>query len=96
MDDGWRQKPGPAVAVLVVVPPEEVLPEGSAVLQDPNRSGKSGLYLIVLNWASENGLSLETCGRLCILVTAKSASSSATGLLRIDEPRSACSVSWPG
>jgi hypothetical protein len=37
---------------------------------DPNRSGKLGLYLSVLNRASENGLSLETCGRLCVLVTA--------------------------
>jgi hypothetical protein len=28
----------------------------------PNRSGKVGRYLSVLNWASENGLSLETWG----------------------------------
>ena len=32
----------------------------------------------------------------CVLVTPRSASSNATGLERIDEPRSACSVSWPG
>ena len=35
---------------------------------DPKRSGNSGVYFSVLNWLSENGLSLETCGRLWVLV----------------------------
>ncbi|CKR67466.1 Uncharacterised protein [Mycobacterium tuberculosis] len=61
---------------------------------DSNRFGKSGRYLRVLNWASDNGLSLLVCGRECDLVTPRSASSSATGLELIDEPRSACRVSW--
>src|SRR5487761_357955 len=62
----------------------------------PKRSGNSGRYFRVRNWLSEYGLSSETCGRLCVLVTPKSASRKATGLELIDVPRSACSVSWPG
>src|SRR5437879_4875750 len=45
-----------------------------------NRSGNSGRYLSVLNCASEYGLSFEQCGREWLLVTSRSASSSATGL----------------
>src|SRR5229473_2106167 len=48
----------------------------------PNRSGKSGRYLSVLNWASEYGLSSETCGRLWVLATSRSTSKAATGLRR--------------
>jgi len=36
-------------------------------------SGKSGRYLSVLNWASEYGLSLDTCGREWRFVTPRSA-----------------------
>ncbi len=32
---------------------------------EPKRAGKSGRYFSVLNWASEYGLSFETCGREC-------------------------------
>ena len=42
---------------------------------------------------SEKGLSLETYGRECVFVTPRSARSSATDLLVIELPRSACSVS---
>src|SRR5271168_186234 len=59
----------------------------------PKRPGNSGRYFMVRNWLSEYGLSSETCGRLCVLVTPKSASKNATGLELIDVPRSACSVS---
>src|ERR1039458_8314808 len=38
----------------------------------PKRSGNSGRYFMVLNWLSEKGLSLETWGRLWVLVTPKS------------------------
>jgi hypothetical protein len=58
----------------------------------PNLSGNSGLYLSVLNCASENGLSFETCGREWLFVTPRSASSSATAFDVIDEPRSAWTV----
>src|SRR6266699_1495677 len=43
----------------------------------PKRSGNSGRYFSVRNWLSEYGLSLETCGRLCVLVTPRSASKKA-------------------
>jgi hypothetical protein len=54
---------------------------------EPNRSGKSGRYLNVLNWASEYGLSLETCGREWVLVTPRSASREATDFEVIADPR---------
>src|SRR5271165_3898149 len=55
--------------------------------------GKSGRYFRVLNWDSLNGLSSDTCGRLCDWVTPRSASRNATGLEVIEEPRSAWMVS---
>src|ERR1039458_9680347 len=60
----------------------------------PNRSGKSGRYLKVRNCDSEYGLSLLTWGRLCDLVTPRSASRWATGLAIIGDPRSECMESW--
>src|SRR3954468_10895299 len=62
----------------------------------PKRAGNSGWYLRVLKWASENGLSLEVCGRLCDLVMPRSASIKAVALAFIGPPRSAWRVSWPG
>jgi hypothetical protein len=62
----------------------------------PKRSGNSGRYFRVRNWLSEYGLSFETYGRLCVLVTPRSASKNATGLELMEVPRSACSVSRPG
>src|ERR1700694_5720069 len=59
---------------------------------EPNRPGNSGRYVSVLNWASEYGLSFEQCGREWLLVTPRSASSSATGLEAMDVPRSAWMV----
>ena len=38
----------------------------------------------------------ETCGRLCVFVTPRSASKRATGLDLIEVPRSVWSVSCPG
>lgn len=62
----------------------------------PKRSGKSGRYLSVLKLDSLKGLSFETWGRECVLVTPRSESSRATDLLLIELPRSACSVSCEG
>src|SRR5665811_1325199 len=59
------------------------------VAKDP---GKSCRYFIVLNWASENGLSLLTRGREWVRVTPRSTSSAETGLEVIEVPRSACTV----
>src|SRR5919202_4775833 len=61
---------------------------------EANWPGKPGRYFRVVNWASEYGLSLETCGRLCDWVTPRSASRNATGLAVIEEPRSAWMLSW--
>src|SRR4030067_2912364 len=63
---------------------------------EPNRSGNPDVYLSVLNWDSEKGLSLETWGRPWVLVTPRSESNSATFLEVIEEPRSAWMVSCPG
>src|SRR5665811_1210724 len=68
-----------------------------ASARQPKRSGKVGAYLRVLNQASLYGLSLETFGRECDLVTSKSDSSAATVLEVIDVPRSAwttCGTPW--
>src|ERR1035441_8442728 len=62
---------------------------------EPWRSGKSGMYLRVLKWLSEYGLSSETWGRLWVLVTPKSAINSATGFEVIEVPRSAWMVKSP-
>src|SRR5450759_1091072 len=59
------------------------------VAKDP---GKSCRYFIVLNCASENGLSLLTRGREWERVTPRSASRAETGLEVIEVPRSACTV----
>src|SRR5258708_5048549 len=61
-----------------------------------NRAGKAGRYFSVLNWLSEDGLSLETYGREWLLVMPRSASKNATGLDVIEEPRSAWSVNVCG
>jgi hypothetical protein len=71
MHVGGSQQAEAAVAVLRVVPSDKVLAVGACVLIEPNRSGNAGRYFSVLNWASENGLSLETCGRAWVLVTPK-------------------------
>ena len=75
---------------------KKTCPNARPSSSDPKRSGNYGQYLSVLHCASENGLSFDTCGRLWVLVTPRSASNSATGLLFMDDPRSAWSVSWPG
>ncbi len=72
-----------AVMVFVVVPVEEARGVARACSMQPKRSGKPGRYLSVLKGDSEKGLSFETCGRECVLVTPRSASSNATDLLVI-------------
>ena len=63
MDVGGGVQAQPGVAMFVVVPAEEGLAVPRAASIESNRSGKSGRYFRVLNCASLNGLSLETCGR---------------------------------
>ena len=59
---------------------------------DSKWSGKSGRYFSVRYWDSEYGLSFDTRGRECVLVTPRSASSADTGFDVIDVPRSAWTV----
>ena len=82
-----------AVMMCDVVPREENVAMGRTSWIEPNRAGKSGRYLNVSNWISEKGLSLETCGRLWVLVIPRSASRNATDLEVMAEPRSAWIVS---
>ena len=58
MHVGRRQQAETRMMVLGVVPGEEWV---RASWIEPNRSGNAGRYFSVLNWASENGLSLDTC-----------------------------------
>ncbi|ETW26635.1 hypothetical protein MGAST_07675 [Mycobacterium gastri 'Wayne'] len=51
----------PAAAMFIVIPTQEDLAVKSSFLDEPNRPGKSGRHFNVLNWASLNRLSLETC-----------------------------------
>jgi hypothetical protein len=96
VDHGGREESQGTVVVLVVVPGEEDMAEGPSVLEGPEEVGKLGRYFIVLNWDSEKGLSFETWGRRWVFTTPRSAKSKATGLLVMDVPRSAWSVSCPG
>ena len=91
-----RAEPDAAVVVIAVVPVEEVAAVGPRVLDVHEAVGEVGAVFECLEGGSEKGLSLDTCGREWVLVTPRSASSSATGLEVIELPRSAWIVSWPG
>jgi hypothetical protein len=83
----------PGMAVLAVVPAEELLAERPGVLERAEPVGEARPVLQGLELALGIGLSLETCGREWGLVIPRSASSNATGLELIELPRSACTVS---
>ena len=93
VDVGGSVQAQPAVVMIVVIPSEEGLAVPAGGLDRVEAAGKSGRYFRVLNWDSLNGLSSDTCGRLCDWVTPRSASRNATGLEVIEEPRSAWMVS---
>ena len=78
-----------AVMMCDVVPGEKDVAVGATSWIEPNRAGKSDRYFSVLNCASENGLSLDTWGRECVLVTPRSASRNATDFEIMAWPRSA-------
>src|SRR5438105_13567627 len=96
VDHGGRHQAKAGVVVLVVIPWKKDWQKPRASSIEPKRSGKPGRYFKVRNWLSEYGLSSETCGRLWVLTTPRSASNRATGLDFMEEPRSAWTVSWPG
>src|SRR2546422_2714858 len=95
VDIGGREQAEAAVVMFRLYQGKKTWPWARASWIEPNRSGNPGRYFSVLNWASENGLSFDTCGRLCVLVTPRSASKRAMGLEVIAEPRSAWIVNWP-
>ena len=67
-DGGRLEQTQAAVKVFVVVPREELAAVYVGHVERREPVGNSGRYL-VLNWLSGNGLSLDTCGRLCDLTT---------------------------
>ncbi len=79
MHDGRGGEPQPLWRCSWLYQGKKTCPNARPSAIDPNRSGNWGQYLSVLNWASENGLSLETCGRLCVFTTPRSARRRATG-----------------
>lgn len=79
------------MVVLVVIPGEEPLAEGSGIFDRPEAVREVRPIFQRL----ECGLSLLVCGRLCVLVTPRLARRKATGFEVIAEPRSAWMVSWP-
>jgi len=91
----WGHQADPEVVMVLIVPIKIIAQEASGILDAAEARGNCGWYFKFLNWLSENGLSLDVCGRLCERVTPRSASSSAVALAFIGAPRSACSVSWP-
>jgi hypothetical protein len=92
----WRQQTYAGVTVLLVIPLKKTLTERTTVL-DVLDAPKAVRELRAIfqgsELALEKGLSSETCGRLCVFVTPRSARKSATGLDLIEVPRSACRVS---
>ena len=81
-------QPEPAVVMLRVVPAKAIDAVRAGIFERAKRVGKSGRYVSVLNFASEYGLSCETEGRECDLVTPRSASRCETGCETIDDPPS--------
>jgi hypothetical protein len=96
VDAGWGVVADAGVAVVVVVVVEKLVGERSGVGQAGESLRESWVVFRVLNWASENGLSLDTCGLEWEPVTPRSARSWGTVREVIDVPRSAWRVSWPG
>jgi len=92
----WRHEADTGVVMVLIVPGEEVPAKRLGVLDTAESLGKFGRYFKVLKWLSENGLSFEAWGRLCDLVTPRSASIWAVALAFMGAPRSACRVIWPG
>ncbi len=65
VDAGGSEEAEASVVVHVVVPVEDLAADVASVLDRAEAVGeKPGRYLMVLNCASEYGLSSETCGRL--------------------------------
>jgi hypothetical protein len=95
LDIGRGMQAEPAVAVLVVVPAEEVLAVRPGSFDGDEAAGEAGPVFQGLGLGLGVRIALLTCGQEWDWVTPRSASSSATGVDVIEEPRPAWIVSWP-
>ena len=89
--DGWRHQPDSRVAMLAVVPGEERLTEDASVIE----AAEACREVRAVRQCLELGLGEGVVIAGCVLVTPRSASSHATGLDVMEEPRSACRVNCP-
>ncbi len=85
----WGQKSNTAVMMFVVIPAEKFSRPTARIRQATKTCWIIRAVFQSFKLTSENGLSLETCGRECVLVTPKSDMSNATGFEVIELPLSA-------
>ena len=95
VDDLGGQQADARVAVLGVVPAEEVLAEGSGLLDRGEAVREAGAVLQGLELRLGVRVVVRDVGREWVLVTPRSASRKATGLEVIEDPRSAWRVNCP-
>ena len=82
-----REQAQAGMAMFSVIPAKKSLTESTAILNAPETVRELRPILQGAELAFRVGLSFETCGRLCVLVTPRSASKNATGLELIDNGR---------
>ena len=90
------QQANPRMVVLGVVPADEPLGKDPGVLHRPDALRKLRPVLQRLEPGFGEGVVIAGIRPAVGLVIARSASNKATGLERMDEPRSAWRVNWPG
>ena len=89
MHHSRREKAQSGMAVLVVIPGEELLGEGTGILKTPEAFRETRPVFQSPEVAFRIRLSSKTWGRLWVLVMPRSAIRKATGLDVMEEPRSA-------
>ena len=97
MDVGRGVKSNPGMPMFVVVPLHKICQEDASICQAAEALRERRSVLQGLKPGFAVGLSLETFGRECDLVTSRSDSNAATVLEVIDVPRSAwttCGTPW--
>ena len=89
VDHGWGEQAETGVAVLLVVPREELLAESAAVLDTAEAVGEIGAILQGSELAFRIGIVVGDVRPAMRLVTPRSARRKATGLEVMTRPRSA-------
>ncbi len=84
------------MAVLAVVPGKECLAMASGVFDAAKALREVGMVFHGLELRLRIRVVIRGAGRLWLLATSRSINKLATGLERMEVPRSACSVSAPG